>query len=115
MGLYRCMQCRAEFDARAPVCVPCGIDPAKNPRHTDLVLPLVLHHYDPPTSVEGIGTNRAACNRALRVGAPKCAFTGDKNAVNCPKCKLTKEFLDTEAPGPGIRGALAKMTVASLG
>lgn len=93
MPLFRCLNCSREFDAARPSCSACGLDPATNPRHTDLFVPLLLHHFDPPTNVPGIGKGHAACDPAIKCGRPGMMFTGEPGAVNCPKCKATEAFV----------------------
>lgn len=93
MPLFRCLECRAEFEATQPACVACGIDPAADQRDADMVVPLMVHHFDAPGRRAGRGVGFAACNPKLKVGSPKCMFTGEPGSVNCPKCKLTEVFL----------------------
>ena len=97
MPLFRCTVCRRDFEGDRAKCDPCGIDPLLNPRHADRVIPLVTVHLDPPSHVPGIGLGHAACDPAVKTGRPGEAFTGEKSAVNCPRCKASEAF---RADGP---------------
>lgn len=98
MPLYRCTSCQAEFPADRPVCAACEVDPAKDPRHAGVVLELVTIHYDPPTRIAGRGQNAAACNPRLQVGTTKDRFTGEKDVVNCPACRASEPYRQTDTP-----------------
>ena len=105
MPLFRCLNCMNEFTAEKPSCADCELDPAKDKRHAEFFLPLLIHHFDPPTKVEGIGKGHAACDSRIKVGRiykPKCMFTGETSAVNCPACKATDEFKKAEGSSPGM-------------
>jgi hypothetical protein len=92
MPLFRCLECRKEFEAALPACTACGIDPAADPRDADLVVPLVTVHFDPPTRRTGRGCGHAACDPKLKVGAG-AAFSGEPRAVNCAACKASAPFV----------------------
>ncbi len=92
MKLFRCYNCKREFEAAAPACTPCGIDPVAHPRDAGIVVPLVLHHFDPPGRRPGVGLNHAACDPKIKAGTRGLAFTGEAEHVNCPKCKLTEAY-----------------------
>lgn len=114
MSLFRCLECRAEFEAPVPACAACGIDPAKDPRDADLVAPLVTIHFDPPHRRKGRGMGHAACNPGLKVGHPGCAFTGEPLAVNCAKCKASAAFVAAEGAGNGIAPNLGSRPVSKI-
>lgn len=97
LKLYRCVNCRREFEAERPACVPCGLDPAKDPRDAAYVVECVRIHLDPPTHIQGRGKGHAACDPKLRVGRPGMQFSGEPRAVNCEACKATAEFKAAEA------------------
>lgn len=99
--LYRCLVCTREFEADKPACEACGIDPATDPRNKDVIVPLVTHHFDPPSKVPGRGLGHAACNPRLRIGTPKCAFTGEPESVNCAACKASAQFLAADGLSAG--------------
>ena len=103
MPLFRCLNCKKEFEAIQPACVDCGIDPTTHPRHKDMVVPLVTIHFDPPSGVPGIGKGFAACNPKLRVGMPNCGFSGEKNGekiiITCPKCLASELYANAGEAG----------------
>lgn len=101
MKLYRCLNCSAEFEADRPACAKCDIDPAKDPRDKDIVVPLVLIHFDPPGKRVGQGAGHAACDPKIRVGSPKCAFSGEPTAVNCAACKATAVYIAQDGDSYG--------------
>ncbi len=92
MPLYRCLSCGGQFEAAKPACAVCGIDPAADPRDGEAIVELVLHHFDPPSKRPGRGLGCAACNPKIRVGVPKCAFTGEPEHVNCAACRATAAY-----------------------
>ncbi len=93
MPLFRCLECRAKFEAAAPGCAACGIDPAARREDEGVVVQLVVTHFDPPTKRAGRGKGHAACDPKVKVGRPGLAFTGEPDAVNCPACKAGAEFM----------------------
>ncbi len=114
MPLYRCLECQREFEAAKPACAECGIDPATNPGDAGAVVPLVLIHFDPPTKRAGRGLGYAACDARVKVGAPKCGFSGHPKAVNCPRCKATEAFLAAGEDGSGLVDAVAERRVGPV-
>lgn len=106
MPLFRCLECNTDFEAAKPACAACGIDPEQHPRDAGVVVPLIPIHFDAPGRRAGVGVGYAACDPKLKVGRPKCGFTGERDAVNCAKCKLTDAFLQTDAGGAGVREEL---------
>ena len=102
MGLYRCCNpdCPAapdhDFEAEVPVCPECKAD---GRQHAALVLELACIHYlfkDVAGPIRTrIGNRRIACMPA-RAKLPKYA-SGERAAVNCPKCKASKAFVGHEA------------------
>lgn len=99
--LFRCLNCAKDFEAEKPACAGCGVDPAADPRDADLIVPLVPTHFDPPSKRVGRGRGHAACDPKLRVGAPRCAFTGEPVAVNCAACQKTEEFIAADGFSSG--------------
>ena len=110
MPLYKCYQCGKVFDAAKPVCEACGIDAEADVRDTDVVQELKLHHFDPPSRRAGRGLGYAACDPKIKVGAPKCMFTGEPDAVNCPKCKATEVYVAAN----GVSNGAVAMKVGPL-
>lgn len=107
--LWRCLQCKKEFEAAAPACTDCEIDPKKDPRDKDLIVEMRLIHFDPPSKREGRGLGYAACNPGLKVGRGNHGFTGEPDAVTCAKCKATEVYATAE----GSNGAV-ELKVAEL-
>lgn len=100
MPLYRCLNCRREFELDKPACSHCGLDPAADPRDAQSLVELVVIHFDAPhRSVTGRGVGHAACDPKLKVGSGVVA-TGEKKAVNCRKCKASPAYLDPATPAP---------------
>ncbi len=106
LKLYRCLNCKREFEADKPACEPCGLDPAKNPRDAQYVAELTVVHFDPPTKVVGRGKNYAACDPRLKIGRPDTQFTGEPTAVTCKACKAVAEYRAAET-GETPVGAVA--------
>jgi len=102
MPLYRCLECRAEFEADKPACARCGIDPATDPRDADIVVPLVTVHFDPPSKRRGRGLGHAACDPQIRFGAVGAAFTSEPGSVNCAACKASEVFLAAGGASNGV-------------
>lgn len=77
-----------DFMAVDPVCDKCGID-RRDPRFTQIITPVVVVHYDPPSPVDGVGQRTLACT-----GKPIAGFraTGDPEAVNCPACQASEAW-----------------------
>lgn len=101
MGLFRCLHCGREFEAKAPACEACGLDPRKDPRDAALVLELTVVHLDPPAAIRGRGRGVAACDPKKRVGGG-AMFSGEPGAVNCPGCRASAEWQALDAAGgPG--------------
>lgn len=99
--LFRCLNCAKDFEAEKPACAGCGVDPAADPRDAGLIVPLVLTHFDPPAQRVGRGRGHAACDPKLRVGSPRCAFTGEPAAVNCPDCQKAEAFVASDGVSNG--------------
>lgn len=100
MALFRCLNCRAEFEAAAPACAPCGLDAAKSPRDAELVVKLETIHFDPPSGVAGRGLNHAACDPRLTLGGGR-RFTGEPGSVTCAKCKQTEAYTAADGAANG--------------
>jgi len=100
MPLFRCLNCRRDFEAEKPVCEPCGLDPSRDPRDGQYIVERSVIHFDKPhAKVVGRGVGHAACNPALKTaGRSGVGFTGEKPAVTCPACKETAAFLSKEPP-----------------
>lgn len=101
LKLWRCLQCKAEFEAAKPACAACGIDPAADPRDADLITELTLIHFDPPGKRPGRGAGHAACNSGLKTGHPRCQFSGEPTAVNCAKCKASEVYTAADGLSDG--------------
>lgn len=109
MPRYRCLNCKAEFDAPRPACAPCGLDATANPRDAQLLAELAVVHFDPPSKVEGRGLGRAACDPAVKYGGDR-RFTGEPAAVTCPACKASQAF----AAAGGANNGVAAIPVHNL-
>jgi hypothetical protein len=107
--LYRCLHCKAEFDAPRPACAACGLDPAKDPRDASQFAEMAVVHFDPPSHVEGRGKGFAACDPKVRYGGDR-RFTGEPAAVTCPACKTSEALA---AAGSAHNGVL-NMPVQNL-
>jgi hypothetical protein len=78
-----------DFWAERPVCPKCGADGKIMP---NVVIPLVLMHFDPPSKVFGRGMRILACTRK-GYGQANVSVTGNPTCVNCPDCKKSAEYL----------------------
>ena len=102
MSLWRCLNCKAEFQADKPVCAACELDPTTDPRAADLFRAIEVIHFDPPTRVPGVGRNHAACDPKVRYGANRM-FTGEPGSVTCPACKASPAFAAAGGKSNGVR------------
>lgn len=104
MGLWRCQRqscstdphgrCVFDFEDRFGKCPKCGATHKANPQ---VVIKLQVLHFDPPGEVIADvqrGKNHFACEpgKPMQIGSGNVA-TGDPSVVNCPKCKLTEDYL----------------------
>lgn len=112
MPLFRCTACQGEFEAARPACAACGLDPEADPRDKGAVVSLVTVHFDAPGRRPGVGVGHAACDPRLKVGRPRCAFSGEPSAVNCPKCKATEAFAAAGGDSAGVRDEVAGRPLA---
>ncbi|HYH63262.1 MAG TPA: hypothetical protein VD866_01045 [Urbifossiella sp.] len=98
MPLYRCFNCDKVADHPAPgKCVPCGLDPATDPRADSIVIKLETIHFDPPhATVKGWGLGHAACDPTKKVGTADMRATGERDHVNCPRCRESAAFAAAE-------------------
>jgi hypothetical protein len=104
MPMYRCLNCKGEFQADKPACAACELDATTNPRDAQYIVELAVIHYDPPTRIAGRGKNVAACDPKIRVGlragaGPGAMLSGEKGAVTCPACKASEAFTADADPG----------------
>lgn len=118
--MFRCYACTndnglpgRDFVAENPVCPACGLDGTTNPRFKPLFAELAVVHFDPPTAVPGVGTNRPACDPKKKIGGPGVdRATGEPLAVTCPACKGSKTWQDAmEARGEPITPPEADLEV----
>ncbi len=97
MPLYRCFNCDAVAEHPTPKCVPCGLDPATEPRAEAVIVQLETIHFDPPhATVKGWGLGHAACDPKLAIKTVNIKATGERAHVNCPACKATPAFAAAE-------------------
>ena len=75
-----------DFWSERPVCPKCKVDGKAMPQ---VVFPLEIHHFDPPSAVPGVHTRLLACTGRTGGGA---MMTGNPNHVNCPECRATDAF-----------------------
>src|SRR5687767_1359545 len=76
-----------DFWADKPVCPKCGTDAKTMP---NIVIPLTIVHFDPPSKVFGRGLRILACTRKHYGGGE--TVTGNAGSVNCPACKESPEW-----------------------
>lgn len=106
---YRCLSCvndkgipGRDFTAERPACPNCGADPAKDPRHAQLIAELEDIHFDAPSRHPGMGVGFLACDPARKVvTAAGVRATGHPAAVTCPKCLGTTSY-KAEAERMGV-------------
>lgn len=88
MKRYLCTNCGRAFRAARPVCEPCKIDPAANPRFAKAIVEQVTIHFDPPSHVPGAGLYHRACQPDVSGYGGQMA-TGEPSAVTCETCLET--------------------------
>lgn len=103
MAFWRCTNCKAEFEADAPKCEACELDPSTNAADGQYFMPLVVVHFDPPTKVAGRGKNHPACDPKVRFGT--VTLTSHPGAVTCQACKETDAYKAAGGEPGGINPA----------
>jgi hypothetical protein len=78
-----------DFWTERPICPKCGTDGKQMP---DIVIPLAVVHFDPPSHVKNRGQRIAACDSQGYGGR---AVSGNPNVVNCPECRATAAWKTT--------------------
>lgn len=97
---------RLGFDFEAPVsaivCPKCGA--GKTARTAQLIVKLAVVHFDPPTNIQGVGENVAACNPEKAIGSGMRG-SGVHDAVTCKACRATQVFQDSYAASRPLEDA----------
>ncbi len=104
MPIYRCENCGGEAEHPTPKCVPCGLDAKAEPRAAAVLTELATIHFDPPhPKVTGWGLGHAACDPKIKIGHDDARFSGQRDAVNCQRCKTSALYAAAEGVTPGVR------------
>lgn len=90
---YNCLNSKGvpgrQFMAASPVCPTCGADRVNDPKAATIILDAKLIHFEAPHAIlSERGCGRLACGLQMT----NRMFSGDPDAVNCPKCKASPEW-----------------------
>lgn len=95
---YRCLNCNTEFVADKPACAGCDIDGSTDPVAKNVIVPLVVIHYDPPhPKIKNRGRGHRACDPHVPIG--KGRGSGEPAVVNCEACQATTVFQEAVQAG----------------
>ncbi len=79
-----------DFEAEQPTCPKCQTD-GNDPLYSQVVISLILMHFELPSKVKLVGTGRVACKPDVNA-IGKARFSREPTAVNCKACRATDVF-----------------------
>ncbi len=92
---YNCLNAKGtpgrQFIAAQPICPTCGADRVNDPKAKHVILDGKLIHFEGPHAIiREKGCGKLACGLQMA----NRQFSGDPDAVNCPKCKASPEWIE---------------------